>query len=749
MRLPVLPLLLFLLLCTCGPAQLLAQGKAPKPTGPKVGLVLSGGGARGYAHIGAIQVLEEAGLRIDYIGGTSMGSIVGGLFAAGYTADQLERMLRQTDIMAELQDAIGRENRTIYEKLYKEHYLLGLSLKDFAVVLPTALSDGQRIHDLFSHWTAGVHEIDDFSQLPIPFLCIGTDIETGEAIILEKGKLADAMRASAALPGLISPYEIDGHVMTDGGVSNNYPAEEVKNKGMDYLIGITVEQDPFKAGDIKSLDQLLLQIAFFQATRRNIEQYELTDIDIDPDLGSYTQLSFEAIDDLIAAGRLAAEQWLPTLDSLAALQSAPPAKDSVALPEFLNAPIVEIIGNSDLSRKQVLSFFDGQLPGRISWVDFREGLVALFATGRYANVDYHWTMLPQPQQGDPVKLILELKESPDFGQQLRLGLHYDEVYRANLLLGITLSDLVIDNTELTLDLIGGNRFRYRLDFRVNRTNGSAFGLRSRLHFAEVGIDLPAVMATPSGLQIERLDFTFNDLNAELYWDVRQTTNSFTGIAAELKYYQNTSDQLAGTDETAQYRLGDDYYFVPKAYFLYDKLSDRNFPMAGFSIDAEVRAIHHLGEPVDGEDPWAYNGDLEFLALQPLGKKFSLGVELTAGGFLGSSVLPYRYYLGSNNRNLMNNFKPFQSLRLGEASGENLLMGELMARLHPGGNHYFTLGGRAARLGNEAQLPSSVTEDWLTAGRLTYGFASPLGPLEATYAYGNQGGAFYLNLGYWF
>ncbi|MFT6484988.1 MAG: NTE family protein, partial [Neolewinella sp.] len=352
----------------------------------KVGLVLSGGGARGYAHIGALQVLEEAGVRIDYIGGTSMGSIVGGLYAAGYSAGQLEQMLRKTDIMAELQDEVGREYRTIYEKIYTEYYLIGLSLKDFAIVLPTALSDGQRIHDLFSHWTAGVAEIKDFDKLPIPFLCIGTDIETGEAVLLEKGKLADAMRASAALPGIISPYEMNGHVMTDGGVSNNYPAEEVKNKGMDYLIGITVEQDPFKAEDIESLGQLLLQIAFFQATRRNIEQYKLTDIDIDPDLGKYTQLSFEAIDDLVKAGREAARKILPTLDSIANLQQKKVSVDSIQIPEYLNASIVEIMGNNDLSRRQVLSFFKGELPGKISWVDFREGLVALYATGRYSNI---------------------------------------------------------------------------------------------------------------------------------------------------------------------------------------------------------------------------------------------------------------------------------------------------------------------------------------------------------------------------
>lgn len=733
----------FLLLLLCGSGLLCGQSKDLK-----VGLVLSGGGARGYAHIGALQVMEEAGVRVDYIGGTSMGSIVGGLYAAGYNAQQLERMLRSTDIMAELQDAIGRENRTIYEKLYNEHYLLGLSLKDFAIQLPAALSDGQRIHDLFSHWTAGVHNTTDFSKLPTPFLCVGTDIETGEAIVLETGRLADAMRASAALPGVISPYEMNGHVMTDGGVSNNYPAEEVKKKGMDYIIGITVEQDPYDAEEINSLDKLLLQIAFFQATRRNIEQYAITDIDIKPDLGKYTQLSFEAIDELIKAGRVAATAQLATLDSIAALQQSRQRVDTISVPETLNASIVEIKGNEDLSRRQILSFFNGELPGRVNWLNFRESLVALFATGRYANVDYYWEPIPGTE--DEVKLVLDLKQSPDFGQQLRLGLHYDQVYRANILVGLTLNDVIVDNTLTTIDLIGGNRFRYRLDYRVNRVNGSAFGLRSRLHFADIAYELPSVMATPGGLLIEQIDFRFTDLNAELYWDFRQTDNSFTGVAAELKYYHNSSEQLAAADSSDLFRLGDDNYFVPKAYFLYDKLDDRQFPMRGFTIEAKARAIVNIGEPkVEGLNAWAINGDLNALLMLPVSKKLSFGTEFNAGGFLDQSALPYRYYLGSNNRNLMNNFKLFPSLELGKASGDDLVMGYVFARLHPSGGHYFTLGGRAARLWNAEGLPSSVRRDWLSAGQFTYGFSSPLGPLELTYAHGNAGNQLYFNLGYWF
>ena len=349
----------------------------------KVGLVLSGGGALGYAHIGALQVLEEAGIRVDYVGGTSMGSIVGGLYASGYRADSLESMLRRTDILSILEDEVGRNNRTFYDKLYNEHYIIGLSLKNFSPQLPAALSNGQRVRDLFSHWTADVHNIRDFSKLPIPFLTVGTDLTTGEAVLLESGNLPDAMRASAALPGALSPHRIGDIIMTDGGLANNYPAEEVKAKGMDYVIGVTVEQDPYSAEEVNSLDKLLLQIAFFQATQRNVEQYAVTDLDIDPDLSGYSQLSFEAIDALVEAGRVAARKQLPLLQEIAAKQSGDARKELKKrdIPEYLNATVVEISGNKELSRRQLLGYFDNKLPGKVRWDDFREDLTAIRTKG--------------------------------------------------------------------------------------------------------------------------------------------------------------------------------------------------------------------------------------------------------------------------------------------------------------------------------------------------------------------------------
>ena len=734
--------LLLFFLCTCGPALVDAQQEQVK-----VGLVLSGGGARGYAHIGALRVIEEAGIKIDYIGGTSMGAIVGGLYAAGYSADQLEQLLRSVDILAEIQDAVEREDRTIYEKLYDEKYLLSISMQDFGIQLPTAFSDGQRVHDLFANWTAGVGHIDDFSKLPIPFLAVATDLETGDDVVLESGMLAEAMRASAALPGVLSPYELDGRLLTDGGVSNNYPAEEIKAKGMDYVLGISVESDPLKAKDIASIADLLMQIAFFQANRRNVEQYEVTDLDIKPDLSGFSVLSFSDIDTLINAGYLAALTMKPQLDSLAALQNdGTTTRDTTPapVPQFLNVRSVTITGSEELSDRQVLSYFGEQLPGRISWEDFRDGLTQLHVTGRFQNINYHWKYADADR--DEVDLELVFEPRPPSGQEVRLGLHYDQVYRANLLVNLTLNDLLVDNTTTSLDLIAGNRIRYRFDFRANRVNGSAFGLRSRLDYADVGFDVAATEIDPLGVVLNRLDFRFSDVEAELYWDLRQTKNSFTGVASGFKYYSTTSDQLASADTASLFALNNDFYFVGKVYFLYDKLNKTHFPMRGFKLNFETRMIRELS---GSEDQVAVNVDLDFLGMLELAEKTALGLELSLGGFLDQSSLPYRYYVGSNNRQLMNNFKPFPSIDLGEASGSNLAMAEVFLRQRLFANHYLHLGARGARIGNPEELPSSIGRNSLVAGVLGYGIDSPLGPIELTYGYGTEGGGLYFNLGHWF
>jgi NTE family protein len=214
----------------------------------KIGLVLSGGGAKGFAHIGVLKVLEKAGVKIDFIGGTSMGAVVGGLYATGYNATQIDSIFEFTDFDELLQDYIPRTSKSFYEKRNDEMYAVSLPFEHFKIGVPIALSKGMYNYNLIAKLTHNVRHVRDFSKLPIPFVCVATDIEKGEEVILNKGYLAQAMMASSAFPSLFSPVEIDGKILIDGGVTNNYPVEELRKMGAEIIIGVDV-QDGLKDKD--------------------------------------------------------------------------------------------------------------------------------------------------------------------------------------------------------------------------------------------------------------------------------------------------------------------------------------------------------------------------------------------------------------------------------------------------------------------------------------------------------------------
>ena len=187
----------------------------------KIGLVLSGGGAKGFAHIGALKVIEEAGVKIDYIGGTSMGAVIGGLYATGYNATQIDSIFKDTNFTELISDFIPRSSKNFYEKRNDESYAIVLPFNKFKVEFPEALSKGMYSYNLISKATRNARHIDDFSKLPTPFFCIATDIETGDQVVLNKGNLAQAILASSAFPTLFPPVEINGKFLVDGGVANN------------------------------------------------------------------------------------------------------------------------------------------------------------------------------------------------------------------------------------------------------------------------------------------------------------------------------------------------------------------------------------------------------------------------------------------------------------------------------------------------------------------------------------------------
>ena len=227
---------------------------------PKVGLVLSGGGAKGLAHIGALKVIEQAGIQVDFIGGTSMGAIVGALYASGYSASALDSIFRTTDFTNLIDDNLPRSAKTFYEKEDSERYAITLPFSKFKISAPPAYSGGQNVYNELVKLLYPVKNITNFRDLPIPFLCVATDVETGEEVVLNQGYLPQAIMASGALPSLFEPVKIEGRVLIDGGVTDNYPIEKVKKMGADIIIGVDVQHGLRDREGLLSATEILLQV---------------------------------------------------------------------------------------------------------------------------------------------------------------------------------------------------------------------------------------------------------------------------------------------------------------------------------------------------------------------------------------------------------------------------------------------------------------------------------------------------------
>ena len=287
---------------------------------PKVAVVLSGGGAKGTAHIGALKVIEEAGIPIDYVVGTSMGAIVGGLYSIGYTPQQLDSMVNAQNWKFLLSDAPNPKDVLLDDRLKSERYVLSIpfSLKS-AAVSDAGIIKGKNLARLFSTLTEGYQDSVDFSRLPIPFACVSENLVNGSEVVFHEGILATSMRSSMSIPGVFAPVDLDGMVLVDGGMVNNYPVDVALAMGADYIIGVDVQSPLLKASELKSVKDIFGQIINLQGEKKYRENLRNTDVLIKVDVTGYSAASFtkEAIDPLMVRGeRAAMDSW----DGLLALK---------------------------------------------------------------------------------------------------------------------------------------------------------------------------------------------------------------------------------------------------------------------------------------------------------------------------------------------------------------------------------------------------------------------------------------------
>ncbi len=419
----------------------LAQGQsAPQPPRhPTVGLALSGGAARGLAHIGVLKVLERAGVSVDVVAGTSMGSVVGGLYAVGYRAAELDSIVTSVEWSSLWTDPVPRRDLAVDRKFTEDHYLLTLPIYRGGIHLPRSVVAGQRISQLLAGLTWSVHGVRDFHRLPLPFAAVATDLEHGTAVVLDHGFLPDAIRASMAVPSVFAPVEIDGRVLIDGGVVRNLPAQDARALGADVLICSDVTNPLEPRDSIVSILDILVQSVSFRIWDSEANQRSRCDVLIKPDVRG---LGFDRTRVIIARGEAAAQAALPEIEAKLgraplAREPRPPAPDGDSV--RIMALRFDDTGHAGPVPRGFLERTLGVRPP--TWVSRRaldQGIGRLYATGLFESVRYQ--LEPAPDSApERRRLTVFLKEQS--AGRFGLGLRYDSRYKASVLLSSTLGSV--------------------------------------------------------------------------------------------------------------------------------------------------------------------------------------------------------------------------------------------------------------------------------------------------------------------
>ena len=421
---------------------------------PRVGLVLSGGGAKGLAHVGVLKTLDSLGVRVDYIAGTSMGAVVGALYASGYTGQQLDSIIRSTNFDLLISDKVPRNSKTFFERKNAEKYILTLPFNKFKIQLPSSISRGQNVFNLLSKLTLDVSGIDDFSKLPIPFYCIATDIQTGDEVVLDHGNLAQAIAASSALPTLFQPVKLNNKLLMDGGIVNNFPVEGLLSKNLDFIIGVDVQDGLLQDDDLNTVSNIMLQINNFRAVEELKEKSKLSDIYIKPDVADFSIISFGQGAPIIEKGQKEALKFLKELQSISKVQNF--KKTTLKFPKYneININKIKVFGLG----KYTSSYVKGKLRFRngetISYNDLGKGVNNLVATNNFDSFLYK--LIPNGDSYDFNAQVVEAKNTAF----IRFGLHYDQLYNSAALLNLTKKQLLLKNDVVSVDFIFGDAPRY-------------------------------------------------------------------------------------------------------------------------------------------------------------------------------------------------------------------------------------------------------------------------------------------------
>lgn len=710
----------------------------------KVAVVLSGGGAKGMAHIGVLKVLEKAGIPVDIVTGTSMGSIIGGLYAIGYNANALDSMVRVQDwsyVISDRED-LTRQSLSDRKKQNTYFFTTGMTIgkKDANA---GGIIKGKNLAELFQKLCVGYTDSLDFTRdLPIPFACVATDIITNDEVDFHSGRLAQAMRASMAIPAAFSPVRIGDKVLVDGGLKNNYPADLARKMGADIIIGVTVQGPPKTAEDIGGAMSIISQIVDVNCKNKLDENLAITDLHMAVNTKGYGAASFSlaAIDTLVRRGE---EEAMRHWDEIIAL------KERIGIDDNFHPTILHPLRPEVMTEKQrVTSYtFENMTPQdeRFLRVKFRLNktdsidakLEQQITTCMRMDLFYQTAECRLVPEGDGVRVILSAGSRKSV--QFHAGFRFDtEEYAAvQLGLDIPLKTAIPVNTEITLRL--GKRMMARGEITAHPLSFTRPKFTYSFYRNDIDVYLNGdrdwnIRYNQSQAELTPINFYLRNFNLQL------------GVRWDYMHYRSK----LGSETSNQVTLDNEHFFSYRARLNYNSEDNWSFPTRGARSNVEYAYLTDNFAKLDGETGMS-EVKASWRRSFTIGERFTLQPMLYGRLLLGDVVPPvFGNTIGGDwFGHYVEQQMTFAGIGNIEYVDHQFVAAQLQAQERVGSNIYFLLRVAAAQRSKELKELFDYSTMIGVQGAAYYN--TMFGPVGATLGYSNHTKQvyFYINLGYEF
>ncbi|AZZ45065.1 hypothetical protein C1896_09160 [Pseudomonadaceae bacterium SI-3] len=704
-------------------------------TQPRTGLVLSGGAARGLAHIGVLKALEEQGVQIDAIAGTSMGAVIGGLYAAGYSVDELEKLALELDWQQVLSDDPPREDIPFRRKQDDRDFLVKRKLSfrdDGSLGLPLGVIQGQNLALLLERLLVHASDIRDFDRLPIPFRAVATDIANDKKVIFRSGHLPQAIRASMSIPAVFAPVEIDGRLLVDGGMVDNVPMDVARDMGVDRLIVVDIGTPLLPREQLLTVVDVLNQ-SITMMTRRNSEAQLATlrpeDLLVQPMLAAFGSTDFGRAEQLIDAGYRAADALGGRLATMRS-ESGGNLSLSLARSAEPRTPLitaVRIENDSKVGDAVIRRHIRQQIGKRLDVQDLQKDMGTLYGLDYFEQVEYR---IVNGKPGNT--LVVTAREKRSGTDYLRLGINLSDDFRGDSAFNIGASFRKNGINELGAEWLTrlqlGDRQEFFSEFYQPLDAGSRWFVAPNLIAQAQNVEAILDNDPIAEYRLQRYGYGLSlgrqiANNGEIRFGVGQAWGE--------------ADVRVGDQQLPDFSFEEGYY---QLQYSFDTVDDVDFPREGEDIGLTLRQY----DPSLGSDrryrQWEFRLD----------KAFSFGLDtLVFGGRYGRTLDDAEIVTSSF---LLGGARQLSGFRQDALSGQNISLARMIYYRRMTPRSFLPLDfplylGASLERGRAWNNDNAFDSGYINAGSIFIGYETPLGPLNFSYGLNDEAEhALYLNMG---